>query len=156
MHVGKTKLENSISSFKNSSSGWNLSLNSLSSEAGKHLIWTIFLVEPHRTWVLDTRVLFLHFLLSSFVLLILPFLLVLHPRIHRIRAKTKTQTQTQKSRSQHWSGSLSLGLLISALERLGFVDLGTGAHLGLMFSFAIVAWFCCFLGLLSSDVGLGF
>ena len=42
------------------------------------------------------------------------------------------------------------------LPKLGFVDLGTEVCLGLMFLSGIVAWFCCFLGLLSSKVGLGF
>ena len=46
-----------------------------------------------------------------------------------------------------------------------FVDLNTRAHLGLMFCLVLLLWFCfvClfvffffFLGLLSSEVGLGF
>ena len=38
----------------------------------------------------------------------------------------------------------AMGLLILALERLGFVDLSTGTHLGLMFQSSIVAWFVLF------------
>ena len=164
MHVGKTKLENSVSSFKNSSSWWNLSLNSLSSGAGKHLMWTIFLVEPQN----------LSFRHSSFVSSFSPFLLCSPYSSFSPCASPKDSSHQSKNPNPNPK------ITILALERLpklgfidlgtgaawvcwsrhrsalGFVDLGTGAHLGLMFLFGIVAWFCCFLGLLSLEVGLGF
>ena len=42
------------------------------------------------------------------------------------------------------------------LPKLVFVDLGTGVCLSLMFMSGVVAWFCCFLRLLSLEVDLGF
>ena len=64
------------------------------------------------------------------------------PKYHDLEIRAKTQTQ--KSRSWHQS---TMGLTISALEQLGFVDLGTkGSFSVFSILVCLLIHFLCFLG----------